>query len=317
MANKNIDDLPTATSWNAGDKLEILQGGTNKQIEASLLGGITPTLQEVTDVGNTTTNPITIVDGLGNGVVDIGQTYLNVLDSTALAPLLEVDRVNDTVKILGVDVATTDDLNNKENIVSGIAASGTDTYTATYSPTITSYTSGLKVFIKFTNANTTTATINLNSIGAIAIVKGVSTPLASGDIVAGGTYVLYYDGTNFVLLNSVLTNNKTNYSPTWTGITVPPTPTHAYYIEQDEFFIVRVGIGIVTGSGVTRTLTLPFTVTDTQIFSIQVYANGAFLNGSCRVLAGTNELLFYQGIIGTNFVNAQSFSITVSLTFTK
>ena len=98
---------------------------------------------------------------------------------------------------------------------------------------------------------------------------------------------------------------------------MPPTPTHAYYIEQDEFFIVRVGIGIVTGSGVTRTMTLPFTVTDTQIFSIQVYANGAFLNGSCRVIAGTNELLFYQGIVGTNFVNAQSFSITVSLTFTK
>jgi hypothetical protein len=37
MANKNINDLPTATSLNAGDKLEILQGGTNKQIDSSLL----------------------------------------------------------------------------------------------------------------------------------------------------------------------------------------------------------------------------------------------------------------------------------------
>ena len=60
MANKNINNLPTATVANTGDKLEILQGGTNKQIDASLLGG---GVQSVTgpNVDNTDpANPVII-----------------------------------------------------------------------------------------------------------------------------------------------------------------------------------------------------------------------------------------------------------------
>lgn len=85
----------------------------------------------------------------------------------------------------------------KENITSGITASGTDTYTATASPVPEAYAIGQKFVVIFTNANTGASTINLNSLGAKSIKKNTSLALASGDITAGQAYLLVYDGTNF------------------------------------------------------------------------------------------------------------------------
>jgi len=82
-------------------------------------------------------------------------------------------------------------------------ASGTNTYTATVSPAITSYTTGQVFNIKFTNANTSTATINLNSLGAKSIKKNATEALGVNDIKAGQMYALAYDGTNFQLLGSI------------------------------------------------------------------------------------------------------------------
>lgn len=76
-------------------------------------------------------------------------------------------------------------------------AAGTDTYTLTIA-NITAYPRFL--FVLFTNANTTTSTINLNGIGAITLKKSVSTNLASGDLAAGSMHILGYDGTNYQVL---------------------------------------------------------------------------------------------------------------------
>ena len=81
-------------------------------------------------------------------------------------------------------------------------ASGTDTYTITPSPAITTYAAGQEWLVKFTNANTGAATINVNSLGAKSLVKGVSTALVSGDIEAGSIKRITYDGTNFIVSNA-------------------------------------------------------------------------------------------------------------------
>lgn len=81
-----------------------------------------------------------------------------------------------------------------------VTASGTDTYAATLNPAISAYTTNQKIFIKFTNANTGPATLNLNSLGAKNIKKSGSSALASGDIAAGQILSLIYDGTNFQLI---------------------------------------------------------------------------------------------------------------------
>lgn len=80
-------------------------------------------------------------------------------------------------------------------------ASGTNTYAASLTPSLTAYAIGQIVFINFTNAQTsTTPTLNINSLGAKTIVKRNSTALESGDIAAGQIYALIYDGTNFRLM---------------------------------------------------------------------------------------------------------------------
>lgn len=81
-------------------------------------------------------------------------------------------------------------------------ASGTDTYTAAISPAITALVNTMRFFIRFTNANTGAATLNLNGLGAIAIKKAVSTALVAGDILAGQILCLAYDGTNFQIVGA-------------------------------------------------------------------------------------------------------------------
>jgi hypothetical protein len=79
-------------------------------------------------------------------------------------------------------------------------ASGTDTYTATITPAITAYSNTQRFYIKFPNANTGAATLNLNSLGAKSIKKNGNTDLAATDIKTGQIYCLAYDGTNFQIL---------------------------------------------------------------------------------------------------------------------
>lgn len=79
-----------------------------------------------------------------------------------------------------------------------VEAAGTDTYTGNLGkPYFLAYFTGLRVRAKFTNANTGASTLNLNGLGAKSIKKAVSTNIAVGDILAGGIYELFYDGTNF------------------------------------------------------------------------------------------------------------------------
>lgn len=79
-------------------------------------------------------------------------------------------------------------------------AAGTNTYTVTITG-YPYYRAGDELKILFTNANSGTSTLNVNSLGAIGLRKNGSTPLSSGDISAGTTYILSYDGTNFQVLN--------------------------------------------------------------------------------------------------------------------
>lgn len=86
----------------------------------------------------------------------------------------------------------------------GVDAQATDTYVVTLSPVPTALVAGMIVTFKANTANTTACTLNVNGLGAKAIIKRVSTALASGDILAGMTCMCVYDGTSFVLMNPVV-----------------------------------------------------------------------------------------------------------------
>lgn len=90
-------------------------------------------------------------------------------------------------------------------------AGGTaDAVTGTLSPAIASYTAGLRVTATPSGANTVTGpTLNLNSLGAKTIKKrdagGTKVTLAAGDYNASGPFDFEYDGTDFILLNPIIT----------------------------------------------------------------------------------------------------------------
>jgi hypothetical protein len=79
-------------------------------------------------------------------------------------------------------------------------ATGTDTYAAAIS--VPSYVTGQEYRIRFTNANTGAATLNINGLGAKSIVKNGGTALSAGDLPAGAVAELVYDGTNLQLIGS-------------------------------------------------------------------------------------------------------------------
>lgn len=75
-------------------------------------------------------------------------------------------------------------------------AGGTNTYTIPSLLGVTSY-SGLSLRVRFTNHNTGTSTLNINSLGAKTLKnKATGANLAASDLVDGGTYTVSYDGTN-------------------------------------------------------------------------------------------------------------------------
>lgn len=72
-----------------------------------------------------------------------------------------------------------------------------DTYAVTYDPPIKAYTTGMVIQFYANTANTGTATLNVNGLGAKTIRKMNDATLETGDIEAGQLVTVIYDGTYF------------------------------------------------------------------------------------------------------------------------
>lgn len=73
-------------------------------------------------------------------------------------------------------------------------ASGTDVYTTTITG-VTSYNDGDAYLIRFPNGNTTSATLNINSIGTVTLYRNNDGPLIGGDIWPGSEMLCIYNST--------------------------------------------------------------------------------------------------------------------------
>jgi hypothetical protein len=73
-------------------------------------------------------------------------------------------------------------------------ASGTDTYTVSLTG-VTSYADGDAYLIRFPNGNTTTATLNVNSLGAKTLYRNNDGAVIGGDIWAGAEMLCVYNST--------------------------------------------------------------------------------------------------------------------------
>jgi hypothetical protein len=79
----------------------------------------------------------------------------------------------------------------------------TDAYAITLDPAPVAYITGQHFWFKANTANTGSASLNVNSLGAVPIKKDYNQDLDTGDIVVGQLVHVIYDGTNFQLLSRI------------------------------------------------------------------------------------------------------------------
>jgi len=77
-----------------------------------------------------------------------------------------------------------------------------DAYVVTLTPALTAHVVGMPIIFKAAHVNTGASTVNINSLGAVAIKKNSSSALAAGDIAAGQIAIVVYDGTYYQLMTT-------------------------------------------------------------------------------------------------------------------
>lgn len=109
-------------------------------------------------------------------------------------------------------------------------AGSTDAYAITLSPAITAYANGMVFRFKANTVNTGAATLNINSLGAKAIVKNFNVALADGDIKASQIVEVQYEsvGDNFQLLSPVSNTITANSGTTTHDLSVNTANTIAH-----------------------------------------------------------------------------------------
>ncbi len=92
-----------------------------------------------------------------------------------------------------------------------VTTGSANTYAVALTPAPAAYADGMGIVVKINAANTGAATINVNSLGAKAIVDGKGNALTSGKLRLNGTYSLKYNSTsgNFILQGSDSSGNAT------------------------------------------------------------------------------------------------------------
>ena len=95
-------------------------------------------------------------------------------------------------------VTANDDARNYGSQAYAATTTSNDTYVVTLSPVPAGLVDGMTLQIKLDVANTGPATLNVNSLGALALVKGVSTALVTGDLLANQVITVVYNSTGTV-----------------------------------------------------------------------------------------------------------------------
>ena len=162
-----------------------------------------------TTITSTAFNALTadLATGLSTCITKDGQT----------TPTANIPMGGNKLTGLGAGTAATDAANLSQaqsTATKLLSVSGTDTITASGSPTVAAYATGASYYFSPAATNTGAVTINIDALGAKSITKNGTTALAAGDLTSGKVAFVVYDGTQFQLVNppasaGVLSNNNT------------------------------------------------------------------------------------------------------------
>ena len=153
-----------------------------------------------------------------------------------------------------------------ESSLKTVTATGTDTY-AISEPIPSTYDPKERFLVRFTNANTGPVTLNRFGLGAKAVQLAGAAPLVAGDIKAGETKLLSYNGTYYQIVGDGNSGGGGGGSGTVTSVSVTtingvsgsvanPTTTPAISLTLGAITPSSVAAsGTVTGSNLSGTNT--------------------------------------------------------------
>lgn len=126
-------------------------------------------------------------------------------------------------------------------------AGSTDAYAITLSPAPTAYAIGMVIRFKANTINTGAATLAVNGLSAITIVKNGNVTLADGDIKASQIVEVVYDGTNFQLLSAHQVTIATAGLATGSIVSGSGTITVTAAIQSDMETATSTSVAVVPG----------------------------------------------------------------------
>jgi len=164
-------------------------------------------------------------------------------------------------------------------------------YAIAPTPAITAYTTGQMFSFKAANGNTTTSTLNVNSLGTKNIYvskNGALAALSNGDIVTGQIVVVQYDGTEFQMVTTpasmiTTTTTQTNLQTSFTAaetISAGQSVSMGPYQSDGGVLLDAKSIAALTAAG--GIITTSFTVANHSNRLLVVYvghASGSAISG--------------------------------------
>lgn len=192
-----------------------------------------------------------------------------------------------------------------------------DTYTCNITPAPSAYVTGALYNFRANTANTGTATINFNSLGAVTIRKNKDQTLADNDIKAGQLVTVMYDGTDMQMQSQTgtasgggggITAGAGMVWPYYGGTRAWQRPsgstlnlTKAWkWVAPYSATLTKVTLSIQAGSGTSCT-----GGTCGLIFGLYS-ADGNTLLGTARAVSGGSPNINAAGIVRINFLSSVS-----------
>jgi hypothetical protein len=177
------------------------------------------------------------------------------------------------------------------------SVSGTNTIVATGPVGVSAYVAGQVFRFISAGANTGATTININTIGAKAIVKLNGSPLTSGDIPSGAMVAVAYDGTSFQLQSTL---GVSSFSAGATGFT-PSTATTGAVTLAGVLGKLNGGTGALTAS-------ITFVSRTTNVVTITTSGVHGFVTGDYVTVAAVTNTGFNGNFTITGTPTTTSFT---------
>jgi len=148
-----------------------------------------------TVISSTTFNALTndLAAGLTNTITKDGQS----------TPLANIPMGGFRITDLAAGVSASDAVRLSQlqgNTLNFMTVSGTNVLTGSLVPPLLAYVTGAMFSFVVANTNTSTVTLNIDGLGAKAVMRNGTETLQAGDLTAGNIVVVIYDGTEFQLV---------------------------------------------------------------------------------------------------------------------